>query len=124
MPQSPVSPPVVKPAVSSAAAKPVQNSGNVGKQTTSDDTEETAESECGPVHGKCPNDLCCSLHNECGKPTAIFYTLIAFFIKCIKLKLSFINSNRQIYGPLQRLSRLQEKVGCLPLKHLFRLVPF
>lgn len=70
VPQSPVSPPVVKPAVSSAAAKPVQNSGNVGKQTTSDDTEETAESECGPVHGKCPNDLCCSLHNECGKSTA------------------------------------------------------
>nr|CAH0111325.1 unnamed protein product [Daphnia galeata] len=26
--------------------------------------------ECGPVHGKCPYDQCCSLRNECGNSTS------------------------------------------------------
>ncbi|KAK4036011.1 uncharacterized protein LOC116928964 [Daphnia magna] len=26
--------------------------------------------ECGPVHGKCPHEQCCSLRNECGNSTS------------------------------------------------------
>lgn len=26
--------------------------------------------ECGPVHGKCPYEQCCSLRNECGNSTS------------------------------------------------------
>ena len=47
---------------SSNAAKPVVPVG-----TAKDDIGGIF---CGPDHGKCPDDLCCSLHNECGKSIA------------------------------------------------------
>lgn len=32
--------------------------------------EEPKVSYCGLQYGKCPDDLCCSLHNECGNSIA------------------------------------------------------
>jgi len=73
VPQLPVSPAIppaaANPAIPSAG-KQVQKPGNINTQATPEDAEESPESECGPVHGKCPNNLCCSLHNECGQSTA------------------------------------------------------
>jgi len=36
-----------------------------------DFSSETSGHECGLVHGKCPQNKCCSMHNECG--TTIYH---------------------------------------------------
>ena len=49
---------------SSNAAKLVAPS-TTGKQTGRSEAESDG-SACGPAHGKCPNNLCCSIDDECG----------------------------------------------------------
>lgn len=55
------------PALSNAAKPVVPVASDNAPKQNQDDIDGI---ECGPDHGKCPDNLCCSLHNQCGKSIA------------------------------------------------------